>query len=189
LVKFSGSKHCAVERAEWLFHLEGPIIVITTAPIIERELNAHEKQIGDDILGYRGHVYRVLSYAMHYLKENDITPHDYELLQLALVYHDIGALLSSHLVVALTWQAPACTLTVSCQQDCGPITRSLILSLRLKAPCTNCLLVPRNAIASSSTISLSSTTKLRVLHRAIPFTQPSSKPFARRTGLMLQLVP
>ena len=66
------------------------IKVVTTAPVVERELNAHKDTIGNDFPGYRGHVYRVLTYAMHFLQDTTITAHDYELLQLALVYHDIG---------------------------------------------------------------------------------------------------
>jgi len=45
--------------------------------------------IGSDYAGYRGHVYRVLSYSLHYLGSN-IDPTSRNLLELALVYHDIG---------------------------------------------------------------------------------------------------
>lgn len=42
---------------------------------------------GDDYEGYRGHIYRVLTYALHFLDES---PSYQSVIGIALVYHDIG---------------------------------------------------------------------------------------------------
>lgn len=47
----------------------------------------YEELIGDDFPGYRNHVYRTITYAMHFLNGEDA----YEpLVETAFVYHDLG---------------------------------------------------------------------------------------------------
>ena len=67
--------------------LSSPITVIQHADEVEKYLTEHKTEIGEDYDAYRGHIYRVLSYAMHYL--NGDTTH-FALIAAALVYHDIG---------------------------------------------------------------------------------------------------
>ena len=64
-----------------------PITIISEDPIIESELSRFGPAIGNDLLGYRNHVYRVLTYAMHFLAgDSRWRP----VIAFALVYHDIG---------------------------------------------------------------------------------------------------
>lgn len=56
-------------------------------PRVEMLFARYKDQIGDDYPGYRNHVYRTITYAMHFLG-NDA---EYEqLVETAFVYHDIG---------------------------------------------------------------------------------------------------
>ncbi len=56
-------------------------------PRIEKLLEPYRSIIGDDYPGYRNHVYRTVTYAMHFL-DNDS---QYEkLVETAFVYHDIA---------------------------------------------------------------------------------------------------
>jgi len=56
-------------------------------PRVEELLANYEDAIGQDFLGYRNHVYRAITYAMHFLGNAQ----DYEqLVETAFVYHDIG---------------------------------------------------------------------------------------------------
>lgn len=60
---------------------------IDNDPIVEAELALLADKLGDDLPAYRNHIYRVLSYAMHFLggdKKWQPT------IAFALVYHDIG---------------------------------------------------------------------------------------------------
>eukprot|EP01130_Rhizamoeba_saxonica_P007107 TRINITY_DN2854_c0_g1_i2.p1 TRINITY_DN2854_c0_g1~~TRINITY_DN2854_c0_g1_i2.p1 ORF type:complete len:213 (-),score=27.11 TRINITY_DN2854_c0_g1_i2:80-718(-) len=63
------------------------IDVISYSENIENLLGKYKQLIGDDFDGYRGHLYRVLSYANYFLK-GDETNRD--VIEAALVYHDIG---------------------------------------------------------------------------------------------------
>jgi hypothetical protein len=56
-------------------------------PFVEELLTRYEKQIGKDYAGYRNHVYRTITYAMHFLGNAD--EHE-RLVQAAFVYHDIA---------------------------------------------------------------------------------------------------
>ena len=67
--------------------LPDDIQVITRSDRVERLLGRYKDLIGDDYEGYRGHVYRVLSYALHFLGGQ--SP-DREAIETALVYHDLG---------------------------------------------------------------------------------------------------
>lgn len=63
------------------------IDIITHADHVEALLETYRDQIGKDFAGYRGHVYRVLTYAMHFLDGN---PRHRRLVETALVFHDIA---------------------------------------------------------------------------------------------------
>ncbi|HDM8231293.1 TPA: phosphohydrolase [Vibrio campbellii] len=56
-------------------------------PRVELLFAKYKEQIGDDFPGYRNHVYRTITYAMHFLGNDE----QYEqLVETAFVYHDIG---------------------------------------------------------------------------------------------------
>ena len=63
-------------------------------PLVEELLARYENTIGEDFLGYRNHVYRTITYAMHFL-ERDIEVES--LVETAFVYHDIGLWTDSEL--------------------------------------------------------------------------------------------
>lgn len=63
------------------------IRVIESSPMVEKLLEPYRDVIGDDYAGYRGHIYRVLSYTLHFLN-GDETHRD--AIELALVFHDIA---------------------------------------------------------------------------------------------------
>lgn len=67
--------------------LSGPIKIFTEHEVIDRELEQFKPVLGEDYDGYRGHIYRVFTYTMHYLGGS--SPHE-EVIATALVYHDIG---------------------------------------------------------------------------------------------------
>ena len=56
-------------------------------PWIEHLFAPYVGQIGDDYLGYRNHVYRTVTYAMHFLGDSSDAERTVET---AMVYHDIG---------------------------------------------------------------------------------------------------
>jgi len=63
------------------------IMVKTERPFVEDLFARYESLIGRDFPGYRNHVYRTITYAMHFLgsaKEHE------RLIEAAFVYHDIG---------------------------------------------------------------------------------------------------
>ncbi|MEM9727779.1 MAG: phosphohydrolase, partial [Myxococcota bacterium] len=66
--------------------LSNAISVIQHSDRIETQLSRYESIIGADYRGYRGHIYRVLSYALHFLGDESARP----TIETALVYHDIG---------------------------------------------------------------------------------------------------
>lgn len=67
--------------------MSGNILLITHSEHVEELFAPLQKTIGDDFDGYRNHVYRVLTYACHFLRGDD---RHRSLLETALVYHDIG---------------------------------------------------------------------------------------------------
>jgi hypothetical protein len=67
--------------------LEGNITVITTDSVIEEHLSRYKDLLGKDYEGYRNHLYRVLSFSLHFLR-GDETYRD--VIAAALVYHDIA---------------------------------------------------------------------------------------------------
>lgn len=63
------------------------IQVIDHSDRVERLFAPYRDIIGDDYPAYRGHVYRVITYAMHFLGgDEEARP----LVETALAYHDIG---------------------------------------------------------------------------------------------------
>ena len=51
--------------------MQRPLEVITSSEIIEKHLAPHQGACGRDYEAYRGHIYRVLTFAMHYLGTED----------------------------------------------------------------------------------------------------------------------
>ncbi len=69
-------------------HSEAPEIeIVDHSSRIEELLARYQKCIGQDFAGYRNHVYRVLTYAMHFLEQDESVRSTVET---ALVYHDLG---------------------------------------------------------------------------------------------------
>ena len=68
-------------------NLNTDIKIISESEYVETYLQPFESVIGADYPGYRNHIYRVLTFAIHFLngKEDDI-----EIIAAALVFHDIG---------------------------------------------------------------------------------------------------
>jgi hypothetical protein len=54
---------------------------------VDELLARYETQIGNDFLGYRNHVYRNITFAMHLLNQ---APEHEQLVETAFFYHDIG---------------------------------------------------------------------------------------------------
>lgn len=63
------------------------IEIKTDRPRVDALLDRYESVIGKDFPGYRNHVYRTITYAMHFL--NNAIEHE-QLVETAFVYHDIG---------------------------------------------------------------------------------------------------
>lgn len=70
--------------------LSGDITIIPNSKFVEDHLTGYKELIGSDYDGYRGHIYRVLSYTMHFLKKNDTDAKYLPAIAAALVYHDIA---------------------------------------------------------------------------------------------------
>jgi hypothetical protein len=66
-------------------------------PRVEELLAPYTAQIGDDLPGYRNHVYRTVTYAMHFLGNSAELE---QLVETAFVYHDI-ALWTDHALAYL----------------------------------------------------------------------------------------
>lgn len=56
-------------------------------PRIDEQLARYRDVIGDDFQGYRNHIFRVVTYAMHFLEQDESAEPTVET---AMVYHDIG---------------------------------------------------------------------------------------------------
>ena len=63
------------------------ISIIQKRPRVEELLGRYEHLLGQDFAGYRNHVYRTITYAMHFL---DYAAEYEQLVETAFVYHDIG---------------------------------------------------------------------------------------------------
>lgn len=67
--------------------MSAEIRIIDHSERVERLFDPYRDIIGGDFPAYRGHVYRVITYAMHFLDgDEEARP----LVETALVYHDIG---------------------------------------------------------------------------------------------------
>ena len=70
------------------------INVITSSPHLEKLLRNYKELIGADYEGYRNHIYRVLTYSLHYLDGNSTLDgavlKNLPIIEAALVFHDIG---------------------------------------------------------------------------------------------------
>jgi hypothetical protein len=73
------------------------IIIQQNRPRIDELLAPYAAQIGGDLPGYRNHVYRAVTYAMHFL--GNLPEHE-QLVETAFVYHDI-ALWTNHALAYL----------------------------------------------------------------------------------------
>lgn len=62
------------------------IAIQTKRPLVEELLDRYRDKIGKDFEGYRNHVYRTTTYAMHFLGNNK----HQQLVETAFAYHDIG---------------------------------------------------------------------------------------------------
>jgi|GEM_PF-229555 len=76
----------------WLFQeptrfAMSSILIKTHRPHVETLLARYQPQIGADLPGYRNHVYRAISYAMHFLAQASDAE---RLVETAFAYHDIG---------------------------------------------------------------------------------------------------
>lgn len=63
------------------------IKIISESPTVEARLSPFREKVGKDYDGYRNHIYRVLTYTLHFLGEDETQR---EAIETALVYHDIG---------------------------------------------------------------------------------------------------
>jgi hypothetical protein len=64
-----------------------PIQIPLSRPRVDSLLESYREVIGRDFPGYRNHVYRTVTYAMHFLGQN---PGYEPLVETAFVYHDLG---------------------------------------------------------------------------------------------------
>jgi|GEM_PF-1069769 len=76
--------------SEWSDHpITSDIVIIDSSPFLEAELQRYKSVIGDDFNGYRGHLFRVYSYTMHFLEAENVEKFK-NVIEIALVYHDIA---------------------------------------------------------------------------------------------------
>eukprot|EP00127_Corallochytrium_limacisporum_P001787 Clim_evm3s82 gene=Clim_evmTU3s82 len=66
------------------------LTVVPTSDRVERLLSPYKEVIGDDYPGYRGHIYRVLSYSLKNINDPKQRKFYEPLIETALVYHDIA---------------------------------------------------------------------------------------------------
>lgn len=68
-------------------HISDQIQIITHSERVETLFDPLKEVVGQDFASYRGHVYRVITYAMHFLSNDEaLRP----IIETAFVYHDIG---------------------------------------------------------------------------------------------------
>jgi hypothetical protein len=88
------------------------IVIKLKRPRVEQLFAPYEQVIGDDLPSYRNHVYRTITYAMHFLDNLA----DYEpVVETVFVYHDIG-LWSDH---ELAYLEPSEALALADNQKYG----------------------------------------------------------------------
>ncbi len=89
------------------------IAIIDHDEIVERELAPLREAIGADFEGYRNHVYRVLTYALHFLGGDAKWR---ETVAFALAYHDVGLWTDK----ALAYLEPSEALAEQARQASAP---------------------------------------------------------------------
>ncbi len=68
-----------------------PIVIHSSSEHLEQVLSGYKEIIGSDYDGYRNHIYRVLTYSLHYLDADSAEVKKFiPVIESALVYHDIG---------------------------------------------------------------------------------------------------
>ncbi len=67
--------------------MTGELQIITESEVVEALLRKLAPVIGDDLPGYRNHIYRVLTYCLHFLQGDETHK---KAVEVALVYHDVG---------------------------------------------------------------------------------------------------
>ena len=93
---------------------QSSIRVFSHSDLLEQRLTPFAAVLGEDLPGYRGHLYRVLTYAMHFLAGDQTYRGEIET---ALVYHDI-AVWTDRTLDYLTPSAQLC-LKHNQEQDWG----------------------------------------------------------------------
>lgn len=88
------------------------ILIEIERPRVEELFAPYREMIGDDYPGYRNHVYRTVTYAMHFLNQ---APAHKQIVETAFVYHDIG-LWSAH---ELAYLEPSEALALSDNEKNG----------------------------------------------------------------------
>jgi hypothetical protein len=68
-------------------HMKADLTIISRSDRVEALFEPYKEIIGRDYAAYRGHVYRTITYAMHFLAHNDSHR---PMVETAFVYHDIG---------------------------------------------------------------------------------------------------
>jgi hypothetical protein len=63
------------------------IKIISHDSTVEKHLTRYQELLGDDYAGYRGHIYRVLTYSLHFLHGSE---EKRSVIAAALVFHDLG---------------------------------------------------------------------------------------------------
>ncbi|GAX79079.1 hypothetical protein CEUSTIGMA_g6519.t1 [Chlamydomonas eustigma] len=93
--------------------LQSEIKVENNSERVEEHLEKYRDVIGEDYEGYRGHIYRVLSYTLHYLGRD--APKFRPVIEIALVYHDLGLWTHS----TLAYLEPSSAVAANASRDEG----------------------------------------------------------------------
>lgn len=90
------------------------IPIVINSPRVEALFLPYQSVLGDDFNAYRAHVYRVISYAMHFLEQDESHR---ALVETVLVFHDIGLWTSGEL--AYLGPSEAIALKENAEQNLG----------------------------------------------------------------------
>lgn len=86
-------------------------------PRVEMLFSRYQEIIGNDYMGYRNHVYRTITYAMHFLNNAE----EYEqIIETAFVYHDIGLWTDNELAYLEPSEAVALADNEQCEWGLDP---------------------------------------------------------------------
>ena len=61
--------------------------LLTSFPTVEEVLDNHAKELGDDLLAYRNHVYRVVNLCLAIVGDSRV---ELDKIAVAAVFHDLG---------------------------------------------------------------------------------------------------